>query len=740
MEIVVPIVLAAVVFALTVVLLVARSVLPSDGGGHVDGEVLSGGGLAVQPPYPGATELRAGMVVLAIDGQAVDDLLRGRLRDRNVATGDVVRYTVSDRGVIRDLNVTLIQARIGQSIGRRVAIPAFVTAMMLLLGLYVLRRRPREPAAVAFATFCVAVFCVILQSVIACEPADLAFRPWLWWLAIETIGLSFSVYLGALSHFLLVFPRRPAVLERRPALVTTAYLSVFLWALGIQVWMFATGDVSYRRLTQLNSLAPLPILLFFGGGLVNVFVNLLRVRRDADARREFRIVGVGAAVSTLSLVILNAVEATVAPVPEVLYLVTLPAFPLSIAYALLRRGLFDVRAVVNRTIVYALVTLTLVGAYSVALEAIVNGLSFSDRSATLLLTALAAVVFAPARLRAQRIVDRAMYGRRDDPYLVLAEIGRSIQASAGPIDALQQLVDALRATLRLPYAAITLGTDTRLAPIVESGAALPDTTEFPLTHAGIPVGALFVAPRSPGEQFAASDMALMNDAATQAAVAANAVRLSNALARSRQRALSASEDERQRIRRDLHDGLGPTLAALSLQTRAALDRLQSNHPAAESVVQAEAAATLAKSEVRRIIDGMAPVQLEHFGLMAAIRALGDQFNAAATSGTRGHPRTIISGPAGVESIDPVVEVGAYRIVSEAMLNAVRHSQGSRCDVVVEPEIDRIVITVDDDGVGPGDRGDVEATPSSAVATASNLVSRLGIASMRSRAEHAGRVR
>jgi signal transduction histidine kinase len=219
-----------------------------------------------------------------------------------------------------------------------------------------------------------------------------------------------------------------------------------------------------------------------------------------------------------------------------------------------------------------------------------------------------------------------------------------------------------------------------------------------MVHHGIVLGTLEASPRSAGEPFGERDLRLLGDVATQAAVAAQSLRLTDALARSRARAVTAAEDERQRIRRDLHDGLGPALTAISLQLSAALDHAPPGD-VVSSIEQATRAATTAKAEVRRIIEGMTPAQLDRLGVMAAVRALGDQLNADPAAGTPGHPMVSVDGPATLDAVAPEVEVSAYRIAAEAMLNAHRHSGGCCCKVVANVVAGELRLQVDDDGVG-----------------------------------------
>lgn len=721
--IVVPVVLSLIVVLGTMVALIARSTLPSDGGGHVDGEVFDPLGLQVNPPDPSATVLRRGMVVERIGDVPVDDLLAGVVVDGRHQVGDDVDYRVLEQGRVRDVTVRLAEPRVGRSLGG-VALPLSVGVVIAVLGAYVLIRRPREQAAAAFFAFGSCFLASIIGSVVTLEPADLAFRPWLWWTAFFLVVLTFSVMIGSLAQFLLVFPRPPGLLSRRPSLVLLAYAATLLPAGVAAVVLISTGHATTRSFTTLNTLAPLPGLLFLLAGVVNLVTNLVHARRDRTLRTELAIVGSGTLITVLSLTALNVgIDAFDVVAPEPVFLAALLPLPLALAYAVLRRGLFDVRAIVNRTVVYLVVTISLVAAYAAGVVAVQALLQVSELSAAIPLAALVAIAFAPLRVRTQRLVDRITYGRRDEPYAVLAEVSRGIQASSHPADALQQLVDAVAVALRLPHTAIRLGDDQTAEPIAVHGSPNGDEHTVTMIHQGLRLGTLEASARSPGEPLNDADRRLLDDVAAQAAVAADALRLTSSLARSRQRALTAAEDERQRIRRDLHDGLGPALTAISLQLTAALDRAPAGDTLVASLQQANRAATGAKAEIRRIIDGMAPTQLDRLGLMAALHALGDQLNADPDTGTPGHPTITVCGPATLEAVAPEVEVGAYRIAAEAMLNAHRHSGGCHCNVDVHVAAGKLHLRIDDDGVGFVPNG--------------QTTSRVGLGSMHARADALG---
>src|SRR5581483_11713006 len=173
----------------------------------------------------------------------------------------------------------------------------------------------------------------------------------------------------------------------------------------------------------------------------------------------------------------------------------------------------------------------------------------------------------PLRDRLQRAVNRLLYGDRDDPYAVLSRLGQRLESALAPDDILPVIVQTMTDALRLPYAAIVLPGNEG-APAAAAGSPVDGAIRLPLHYQAEPVGELVVAPRGPGEAFGPADRRLLADLARQIGVAAHAVRLTADLQQSRQRIVTAREEERRRLRRDLHDGLGAQLAALSMQAGA----------------------------------------------------------------------------------------------------------------------------------------------------------------------------
>ncbi len=259
--------------------------------------------------------------------------------------------------------------------------------------------------------------------------------------------------------------------------------------------------------------------------------------------------------------------------------------PLSIAFAILHSRLWDIDIVINRTLVYGALTASVVGIYVLVVGGLGTLLQAQGNLViSLLATGLVAILFQPLRIRLQRAVNRLMYGERDDPYGVLSRLGQRLGATLAPDAVLSVIVETVAQALKLPYVAITLQQE-QASPIAASyGKAVEPLLHLPLLYQSEHVGELLLAPRARGETFTPADHRLLNDLARQVGVAAHAVQLTTDLQLSRERLVTTREEERRRLRRDLHDGLGPTLAGFSLKVGAVRNHLLPGQEAADTLL------------------------------------------------------------------------------------------------------------------------------------------------------------
>src|SRR6266511_1470961 len=361
--------------------------------------------------------------------------------------------------------------------------------------------------------------------------------------------------------------------------------------------------------------------------------------------------------------------------------------------AILRHRLYDIDLIINRTLVYGTLSAGVVGMYVLLVGAL--GALFQSSGnliIALLATGLAAFLVQPLRTRLQRGVNRLMYGERDDPYAVLSRLSQQLKTTLAPTAVLPSIAEAIAQTLKLPYVALALTHGNRLEIAAAYGRPAGDTVQLPLVYQAEMVGQLLVAPRAPGEAFTSAERRLLEDIALQAGVAAHAVRLTAELQRSRERLVAAREEERRRLRRDLHDGLGPQLASLTLTLAAARELLRHDVDAAERLLQELAIHTQAAiADVRRVVYDLRPPALDDLGLILALREQAAHYPQAGLQITIDTPEQLPPLPA-------AVEVAAYRIVQEALTNVLRHAYAQNCAVRLTLG-DALDMQIRDDGVG-----------------------------------------
>jgi len=501
----------------------------------------------------------------------------------------------------------------------------------------------------------------------------------------------------------------------------------------------ATWALAWLFFPSLNPYAwpfPLPFLTFIVWFGVGLYAQLYRYQRvsTAEQRQQTKWVIVGLTIAVLGDFVTH-VPKYIFPalgqpgLPNVIYLFLHQPFftfsqllvPVTIATSMSRYRLWDIDLILNRTIVYGVLTAIVVGIYALIVGAL--GALFQAQGnllLSILATGLSAVLFQPLRRRLHHAVNQLMYGERDDPVEVLARLGQRLGAAIATDRVLPTLVETVAQALKLPYVAIALqeGDELRIAAKYEGGRAVEQRGEsggtssllhLPLIYQSETIGQLIVAPRTPGEALTPADRHLLEDIAHQAGVAAHAVRLTADLQRSRERLVTAREEERRRLHRDLHDGLGPTLASQTLKLDAALDLLESDPKAASQIlrdVKAQTQATV--SDIRRLVYELRPPALDELGLVFALRETVARYGGSAN----GLRFTFIPPEQDLPPLSAAVEVAAYRIALEALTNTARHAQAHECVVRLTCQGgDRqalraplLQLEIADDGVGlPRDR-------------------------------------
>ncbi|WP_214105046.1 sensor histidine kinase [Acrocarpospora catenulata] len=439
--------------------------------------------------------------------------------------------------------------------------------------------------------------------------------------------------------------------------------------------------------TELAAVVFAAVIVVLGvAGVAALAVRLKKADPDGDQRR--RLIPVfGAAAAIAAALVADSSMPPESPVGVWLMGVALPLLPAATAISIFRYRLFEIEVLIRRTVVYALVTAVLLAVY-VGVVATAHELFRLGEGALepVLGTAVVAIAFAPVRDLAQRAVGRLLFGNRSDPAAALSRLGQRLEASADPTRLLDGAADTIARTLRLPAVAV-LAADG--APLSVVGAVPVDGVRLPLMAGGRREGELLAAPRSPGEALSRADLAVLDDLARHLAVAVAAVRLTREVQASREGLVIAREEERWRLRRDLHDGLGPGLAAIGVR----LDLIEAKAPEAlrEPLADVRELTQGLMGHVRRIVHDLRPPALDELGLAGALEDLALD--------AEGSPEIAVSSPDRLPELPAAVEVAAYRIAQEALANALRHAEASRIEILVQAGPRRLVLQVRDDGRG-----------------------------------------
>lgn len=372
-------------------------------------------------------------------------------------------------------------------------------------------------------------------------------------------------------------------------------------------------------------------------------------------------------------------------------------FLIATAFALFKYRLWDIDLIVNRTLLFSLLTISIAGIYILIVAGASFILPFSDnRLFAFVAAACIAVLFNPLRQRLQVAVNRWMFGMSQDPFTTLSSLIRLLASPSSPENTLQQVVDTIAAALKLPYAAIQLERDGEFYSAAVYGTPIPETFVRPLLHDHKVVGRLLIASRANGEPVRDPDRKLLEVISLHVSVVAQSVRQEERLRMSRQRLITTLDEERKRIRRDLHDELGPTLASIALHADTAKDLVLGDPQEAIGMLQKIIEKTQKSViEIRQLVYGLRPSILDESGLEGAIRQHISSLEPGSVSIKLETIGDLSAVPANVGLV-------AYRIIQEATTNIVNHARATTCTIRLSLG-DDLAIEIEDDGIGLSDQ-------------------------------------
>ena len=666
-----------------------RALLPSDGLPVMDaGTAFTDDGLRVSPPHP-VHQILDGDHVVSVGGRSIADLLADPV-SRDVATGEQLELVVQ-RGSERFTTTVGIGGR--RPFGALLAgwWPALVMTVLILgLAIWLVVRRPDEPAAHALMLFSAAVVSVVLGELAFLEPLDLWARPWV--TAWSFVGLaSFMELSVALVMFALAFPGGSGGVD--PGRASTVVRWLTLVPIGVASGVAATYAMSSYSLSRnqlVNDFAGVWWLLGMLAALVILTSRGWKLRHDAVARRQSQIVLFGLVLTLLPWFAINLFPSDASI--GWFALVLLP-FPAAVAIAVAHDNLFDLDLILSRSLVAAFTAAVLLAAYFAVVGITIAVAGATGPLAEIPAAGVAAVLFAPVRQRSQRWVDRRLFGLASEPGVVFGRLGERLSNAGDPDALLAAVVETVMESLRLPFVALELRVAGSSRIFEQRGQPTNVVESVELRAKGELLGRLLVSPRRGEAALNARDAALLADLGRHAAVAAEVSLLTNTLREEQHQTVVSREAERERTQRDLHDRIGPVFVGLALQLSALAD--EADPTTAKALLwRLQAQASNALEDVRRLARDLRPAELEEIGLFAALQTAANRLS------TTNDFEFDVRVPLALPRLSREREDATYLICLEAMANAVRHSGGHHAVVrlALGPD-DSLQGVVEDDGTG-----------------------------------------
>jgi signal transduction histidine kinase len=455
--------------------------------------------------------------------------------------------------------------------------------------------------------------------------------------------------------------------------------------------------------------------------LISVFLRLRGA--DGERRHQIRWFATGALV-TLALVVPGSLLPNSFPhtpsagqiaVVGVLMVVGSAAIPIALTVAILRYRLYDIDIVISRALVYGSLAVFITGIYvgiAVGIGELVGSGGKPNLGLSILATAIVAVGFQPARERMQRLANRLVYGRRATPYEVLSQFSSRVAESYAGEEVLARMAGVLQQGTGAEAATVWLKRGGELRPAAThpddlvgyepramADGVLPElpgaSRVVAVMHQGEVLGALSVVKRR-GEVLSPLEEKLLSDLAQQAGLVLKNVGLTaqlqarlEELRLSRQRLVSAQDEARRRLERNLHDGAQQHLVALKVKLGLAEMLLARDAEKAKATLrQLKSDADEALETLRDLARGIYPPLLADKGLVAALESQARKATVPVTVEAEG-----------VGRYPQEVEATVYFCCLEALQNVQKYAQASRVSIRLGEDQGTLGFEVSDDGQG-----------------------------------------
>jgi signal transduction histidine kinase len=576
-----------------------------------------------------------------------------------------------------------------------------------LVAALILSRRPRHPVGLVFAAIGVAEGLSMQASGLndVVSPADPGYR-WTVWLAGWTWIPGSLITVMILP---LVFPEGVRGRWRRRLWRTDIALIAAVCLAQALSATLASGPHSTVGnpigVPGFAAVANVTLIAAIASAAVSLILLIIEIVTAGERLRRQLLPLAAAGVIVIAVFSTAGYGGTAGVLTQDVAFLLIPGAAL---LSVLRLRLYDIELAIGRTTGWVLLSGLLIGGYILIVQIASSWLHLHGRVSSILATAVIALAFGPLRAVLQRAIARWLYGDRGDPYAALAHTTQVLSGSADPAGALNRAATDLAHRLRSPGVRIL-----RDGIVLAGGAQGRAALVVPLRSGDTEVGRLEILPRTAGESFSRSDERLILDLCAPLTNAVAAVGLSEELSVSRERLALAREAERRRVRHELHDDVGPSLAAAAVQAKTALRRLQRSDTrgAADSIAALQTTVLNAATDLRSAIDALGPRALDEAGLAEAVHELASVV---------AEPHVTVE----IDELPPLpaaVEVAVYRVIAEALTNARRHARATSILIAVHYREHQLILKVRDDGTGGAQR----------------RPGRVGISSMRARIEELG---
>jgi signal transduction histidine kinase len=699
----VPLLIALVSVAAACWVAFARGTSPADGTvTFPSAPYWSERGVVIGELLPGSVGLRVGDCVVAVDGRLMEELaVNGPARAYEV--GDVLRYDVRRSGATinqdcsgpqTSIEVTLTSYRFG-SVLREHASVLPLACSMLALGAFLVVLRPRSVAPRALlAAACLYPFGVT-EWPFGTQIVDLASGPRLWPFVIGDTAN--ALFWGALMLLATSLPRPDFP---SPRLV----LGCFLAPLALYLtYVVVTLPAQTSELAQLARLITVSVPAAYTIPILAVLALAFGYRSvdQAERRTAVRWVLIPFASAAIAYTVLGQLPAAITGRPLIpwtwlygLFILVLAAMTVSVV----RSHLFEVQIVIRR---WGLRIIALLAGIAGVLALWRLLVMPRTRPSEWLTAATAGVLIAVLCVMLavlNRVLQRRLFGARADSDVMIAALSPRTTPVVTDESGLTATLDALMQALRLASAQLDL-TMPGMSPVtVSRGDPRRPDRVIPLYAGKVHVGQLNLAVRAGLEPLGRADERLLDALGHVLASSAYNLGLQQALRKALAQAVTAREEERRRIRREIHDGIGPLLAAALLRTETAMALPSGSESQAETLRKLHDLQETALTDIRSLVEGLRPPALDHGGLLSAL-----QQHAELSAGMDGNSSPTVSFEVSgdLAELPAAVEVAAYRIGQEAISNATKHAGAKRIAIRMTRSDDGLTLVIDDDGIGVG---------------------------------------